>query len=121
MRSPLPLLTACALSVALAAAVPAHAEVNAAKAKALFTTNKCGSCHAPDKTKKGPSLRKIADENKAKPDALDLIIKQITTGPTVKLSDGTEEEHKIIKAKDQDQLRNLAEWILSHSSDAGAK
>lgn len=118
MKTHTTLLIAGALCFAVAAAGPARAEVNEAKAKAMFTTNKCGTCHAPDKTKKGPSLRKIADENKDKADAVDLIIKQITTGPMVKLEDGTEEEHKIIKVKDQEQLKNLALWILSHCTDA---
>ncbi|MGD9583943.1 MAG: c-type cytochrome [Lysobacterales bacterium] len=118
MKSRNTLLIAAALGLAVAASVSVRAEVNVAQAKALFTTNKCGSCHAPDKTKKGPSLRKIADENKGKPDAEQLLIKQMTTAPTVKLADGTEEEHKIIKTKDEAKMKNLAQWILSHASAA---
>jgi len=38
----------------------------------------------------------------------------MTTGPKVKLDDGTEEEHKIIDTKDPKELSNLAQWILSH-------
>jgi cytochrome c len=37
----------------------------------------------------------------------------MTTGPKVKLDDGTEEEHKIINSKDAAALKNLAGWILS--------
>ena len=40
------------------------------------------------------------------------IVKHLTTGPKVKI-DGKEEEHKIIKAKDDAEIRNLARWILS--------
>ena len=38
----------------------------------------------------------------------------MTSGLKVKLEDGTEEEHKIIDTKDPAQLKNLADWILSH-------
>jgi cytochrome c len=61
----------------------------------------------------GPVLAKIAKDLKGKADAEDHIIKQITTGPMVKI-DGEEEEHKIIKTKDPVALKNLAQWILSH-------
>jgi len=37
----------------------------------------------------------------------------MTTGPKVKLEDGTEEDHKIIETKDPKELSNLAQWILS--------
>jgi cytochrome c len=37
----------------------------------------------------------------------------MTTGPKVKLEDGTEEDHKIIENKDPKALSNLAQWILS--------
>lgn len=101
-------------SIALLAVCPVHAEVNAAQAKALMKAGKCGRCHAPDKTKSGPSLKKIALEYKDDADAESKIITQMTTGPTVKLKDGSEEEHTIIKEKSQDKLKNLAQWILSH-------
>ncbi|MBI1196078.1 MAG: c-type cytochrome [Gammaproteobacteria bacterium] len=83
-------------------------------AKKLFKANDCTKCHASAKSKKGPSLKHIAKENKGKPDAMAKLIKHMTTGPTVKLEDGTQEEHKIIDTQDQDELKNLVEWILSH-------
>lgn len=101
------------LILALAALNPAHAAVDAAAAQALMKANKCSSCHAPDKTKSGPSLKKIAAKYKDKADAEQTIITQITTGPTVKI-DGEEETHKVIKTKDPAALSNLAQWILSH-------
>jgi cytochrome c len=42
------------------------------------------------------------------------MIKNITTGPKVKLEDGTEEEHKIIDTKDEAEMKNLVRWILSN-------
>ena len=41
------------------------------------------------------------------------MIKNITTGPKVKLEDGSEEDHKIIDTKDQAEIKNLVYWILS--------
>jgi cytochrome c len=41
------------------------------------------------------------------------MIKHMTTGPKVKLEDGTEEDHKIIDTKDQAEIKNLVRWILT--------
>jgi cytochrome c len=82
-------------------------------AKALFKKNDCTKCHAPAKAKKGPSLKKIAEENKGKADAEEKLIKHMTTSPKVKLEDGTEEEHKVIETKDKAELKNLVQWILA--------
>lgn len=88
--------------------------VDDAAAKKLFKLNDCGSCHAPDKTKKGPSLMKIAEKYKGKTaEGEQAVIKNVTTGPKVKLEDGTEDNHKIIDTKDEAQLKNLAQWILA--------
>ncbi len=61
-----------------------------------------------------PVLDEDRDRVKGKADAEKKIITNITTGPMVKFDDGTEEEHKIIKTKDQAELKNLAQWILAH-------
>jgi len=109
------------LSMASASAVlvlsfitPAHAAVDADAAKALFKDNECTKCHAPDKAKKGPSLKKIAEKYKGKADGQSKLITNFTTGPTVKLADGTEEKHKEVDTKETKQLQNLADWILSN-------
>lgn len=96
----------------LSASTPALA-VDEDAAKALFKKNDCTKCHAPAKDKKGPSLKKIAKENKGKADAEDKMIKHMTSGQKVKLEDGTEEEHKIIDTKDKTEMRNLAQWMLA--------
>lgn len=93
---------------------PAHAAADAVKAQKLIDSNKCSKCHAPTKSKSGPSWKKTADKYRGKTDGEEKIILNITTGPTVKLDDGTEEEHKIIKTKDKAELKNLAQWILEH-------
>lgn len=99
--------------LSLMALAPAYAAVDADAAQALAKKNDCFKCHAVDKTKKGPSLKKIAAKYKGKPDGQEKAIKNMTTGPKVKLEDGTEEEHKVIDTKDAAQLKNLADWILS--------
>lgn len=109
----LSLLSATVLLV-LAAAGPAHAAVDVDAAKALAKKNDCLKCHAPDKEKKGPSMKQIAEKYKGKPDGIEKAIKNMTEGKKVKLTDGSEEDHKIIETKDPKELKNIAEWYLSH-------
>lgn len=66
-----------------------------------------------DKTKKGPSIKKIAEKYRGKADGQEKAIKNMTTGPKVKLDDGTQEDHKIIDTKDMKELKNLANWMLA--------
>lgn len=106
-------VVSASLMLAFASVAPAHAAVDADAAQALFKKNDCTKCHSVDKTKKGPSLKKIAAKYKGKADGQEKIIKNITTGPKVKLDDGSEEEHKIIDSKDPAALKNVADWILS--------
>ena len=107
------LLLASAAGAMLFLSVPASAEVDEAAAKTLAKRNDCFKCHAIDKTKKGPSYKKIAAKYKGKPDGEEKAIKNMTQGLKVKLEDGTEEDHKIIDTKDPKELKNLAQWILS--------
>ena len=113
MKTRISLLLAGSLFFALAGLAPVHAAVDEDAAQALAKKNDCFKCHAVDKTKKGPSLKKIAEKYKGKADGEEKAIKNITTGPKVKLEDGTEEEHKIIDTKDPKELKNLVQWILS--------
>ena len=104
-------LAAALLAVSMSAA---HAAVDEDAAKALAKKNDCFKCHAIDKTKKGPAYKKIATKYKGKEaEGEQKMIKNITTGPKVKLEDGTEEDHKIIDTKDQAEIKNLVQWILS--------
>jgi len=112
MKTKTPLLIAGSLLFALAGMSSAYA-ADAAKAEALLKVNKCAKCHAVDKDKTGPAFKKIAAKYKGKAEGEATIIKNITTGPKVKSDDGTEEQHAIIKTKDEAELKNLAQWILS--------
>lgn len=85
-------------------------------AKDLMKQNKCTQCHGMDKDKDGPSFKKTAGKYKGKADAESKLYTHLTTSPKVKLSDGSEEEHKVVKttpAKDKAQITNLIEYILS--------
>ena len=114
MKHPILASTLLAFSAVVFAASPAFAAgVDADAAKALAKRNDCFKCHALDKTKKGPSYKKIATKYKGKADGEEKLIKNFTTSPMVKLEDGTEEEHKAIDTKDMKEMKNLAHWILS--------
>jgi cytochrome c len=91
----------------------AGAAFNEDAARATAKRNDCFKCHAVDKTKKGPSYHKVAEKYKGKVDAEEKLFTHLTTGPKVKLEDGTEEEHKIIDTKDKAEIKNLIDWILS--------
>jgi len=92
---------------------PVRAQVDAEAARALARRNDCFKCHDIDKTKKAPPYKRIAGRLKTKPDAVEVIVEHITTGPMVQFQDGTDDRHKIIDTKDPNELRNLAQWILS--------
>lgn len=85
-------------------------------AKELVQQNNCTQCHGIKKDKDGPSFAKSAAKFKGKPNGEEEIIKHITSGKKVKLADGTEEEHKVVKTippKDMAQMKNLAQYILA--------
>ncbi len=112
-RFPHTVLLAASVAVCLFSTT-ASAAVDEDAAKALAKKNDCFKCHAIDKTKKGPSYKKIAAKYKGKEaEGESKMIKNMTTGPKVKLEDGSEEDHKIIDTKDQAEIRNLVYWILS--------
>lgn len=109
------LVSTAAIVVLAAFTAPSGAAgVDAEAAKDLAKENDCFKCHAIDKTKKGPSYQKIAKKYKGKAaEGEAKMIKNITTGPKVKLEDGTEEDHKIIDTKNEAEIKNLVRWILS--------
>ncbi|MFN6960942.1 MAG: c-type cytochrome [Rhodocyclaceae bacterium] len=85
-------------------------------AKDLVEQNNCKQCHGVKKDKDGPSFLKTAEKYKDKANAVDEIVKHLTSGKKVKLADGSEENHKIVKTmppNDLAQIKNLAQYILS--------
>ncbi len=108
--------TSAALAIALSTALLstlALAADDGGEFRAILKKNDCFNCHAIDKTKKGPAYKKIAAKYKGKTaEGEAKMYKNVTTGPKVKLEDGTEEEHKVIEASDQ-EIKGLIKWILS--------
>jgi cytochrome c len=113
MRSPrsIPAIP-CAVLLALVAGTAVAAPDEEA-AKTLARQSNCFKCHGVTKKKDGPAWHEVAVKYKGKPDAAARLIKHITTGEKAKFPDGHEEEHAIVKTKDQAQIKNLVDWILS--------
>ena len=108
VRVPVVLLS---MTLALSANLAAAADEDSARA--LAKSNNCTKCHALEKAKDGPAWMEIARKYKGKADSEKKLVDHLTTGAKVKFPDGHEEEHKVIKAKDADQVRNLVQYILS--------
>lgn len=90
-----------------------HAQaVDVAAAEALAKKSNCTKCHSVDKKKDGPPYKDTAAKYKGKADAEAKLIKHVTTGPKVKI-DGVEEEHQIVKTKDDAEILNLVRYVLS--------
>ncbi len=102
-----------AAAVALSLSAPAFAAMSDADVEPYLKKAGCFKCHAIDKTKKGPSYKKIAAKFKGKADAEEKIIKNLTTSPKVKLEDGTEEDHKEVETKNPADLKAISNWILA--------
>ena len=92
---------------------PRASAADAAAAEALAKKEGCLKCHAIDKKKEAKSLKEISAKYKGKGDSEAKILHHLTSGEKVKLDDGTEEEHKMIKSKDKAEISNMINWILS--------
>lgn len=112
-RHALSITSAAALALAALAVSTPAAALDAEAAQALAKKSECTKCHSVDKDKKGPSYKKIAANYKGKADAEEKTIKKMTTTFKVKLSDGSEEDHKVVNTKDAAAIKNLSQWILS--------
>ena len=102
-----------AVSAIASFSTPAFAALDEAAVEPYLKKQGCMKCHAIEKEKKGPSYKKIAAKYKGKSDGEDKTIKSLTTGPKVKLEDGTEEEHKIVETKDPADLKVISKWVLT--------
>ena len=102
------LLAAAAM---FAFSITASAAADADAATKAMKDNGCTKCHSVDKAKKGPAFKKVAADMKGKADAEAKLTTFLTTGPTVKMDDGTQEEHKALK--DPAVVKNLVQFILA--------
>jgi len=99
----------------LGASAMSHSALAVDEAAALQVArqNNCFNCHAVSKEKDGPPYKAVAAKYKDKPGAEARLMQHLTTGEKAKFADGHEEQHKIVKTKDEAELRNLVAWILS--------
>jgi cytochrome c len=100
---------AAAWTLAPSAAV---AQVDAVAAEALAKKSGCLKCHSVTQKKDAPAYKDVAAKYKGKPDAEKVLLTFITTGPKIKV-DGKEEEHDVLKTKNEAEARNVVAWILS--------
>jgi cytochrome c len=107
-------IAAVATLIAMAPMAAGAADENAARA--LARQSNCFKCHAIDKKKEGPAWKEVAEKYRKAGDpakAQARLVTHITTGEKAKFDDGHEEEHAIVKTKDQGEIKNLVDWILS--------
>jgi cytochrome c len=100
-----------AAAAMFAFSMTASAAVDADAATKALKDNGCTKCHSVDKTKKGPAFKKIAADMKGRADAEAKLSTFLSTGPKVKMDDGTQEEHKSVK--DPGVVKNLVQFILA--------
>jgi len=100
-----------ALVAGIAFAGQSFAAADIEKANAYAKKNDCFKCHHPEKTKKGPSYKKIAGDIAAKGKTDAQLFEHLTTGKKVKLEDGTEEEHKALPKNEKAEIDNIIAWI----------
>lgn len=110
---PKTLLSLVSAALVFAVSANAFAAVDEDAAKALARENNCFKCHSVSKDKDGPAYKKVAEKYRGKAGAEEKLIHHITSGEKAKFPDGHEEDHKIINTKDQAQIKNLIDWVLS--------
>jgi cytochrome c len=94
---------------------PRAQAVDVEAAKTLAKQSNCFKCHAIEKKKEGPAWKEVAAKYKDKPlaESEARLITHITSGEKAKFEDGHEEDHAIVKSKDQAAIKNLVDFILS--------
>jgi len=106
------LLTTLAAALALAAGASSVQAQDVDAAMALAKKSDCLKCHAVDKKKDGPSYKEVAAKYKGKADGEQKLFVHLTTSPKVKI-DGKEEEHTSLKTRNEAEIRNVVQWILT--------
>jgi cytochrome c len=100
------------LLLATQAQAQSAAGVDAEAARALAKKSDCFKCHTVDQKKDGPAYREVAKKWRGKPDAEAKLFTHVTTSPKVKI-DGEEENHQMVKTKNEAEIQNLVRFILS--------
>jgi cytochrome c len=100
------------IAVFLSASVLMADAADDAAAEALARKSGCLKCHSVDKKKDGPSFKETAAKYKGKPDAEQKLVTHLTTNPKIKI-DGKEETHDSLKTKNDADVKNVVQWVLS--------
>lgn len=106
-------LFAFAFAVAASSFSTAASAADDEAANASLKKSGCITCHATDKDKVGPSLKKVAAKYKGQADAEGKVVTFISTAAKVKMASGTETDHKAMNTKDPKELKNVAQFILA--------
>lgn len=86
--------------------------VDVGAAEALAKKSGCMKCHSVSAKKEGPPFKETAAKYKGKPDGEKALMTHLTSNPKVKV-DGKEELHDSPKTKNEAEIRNLVQYILS--------
>lgn len=100
------------LLLATLAQAQSAAGVDQEAARALAKKSDCFKCHTVDQKKDGPAYREVAKKWRGKADAEAKLFTHVTTSPKVKI-DGEEENHQMVKTKNEAEIQNLVRFILS--------
>lgn len=103
---------AAAAALALVAGSAQAQSVDTSAAEALLKKSGCMKCHSVSAKKEGPSFKETAAKYKGKPDAQKALITHVTSSPKVKI-DGKEELHDALKSKNDADIRNVVQYILT--------
>jgi cytochrome c len=106
-------LLAAIIAIAFLSMPVQAAPIDSEAAEGLARRESCLKCHALDRKKDGPSYKQVAAKYKDKPDAEERLIEHVKAGKEIQLPNGDREYHRIIKTKDEKEIRNLIQWILS--------
>lgn len=103
---------AAAIAILLAGAAFLADAADDAAAEALVKKSKCLTCHSVAKKKDGPAFKETAAKYKGKPDAEQKLFTHLTTSPEIEV-DGKKERHDNLKTKNDADVKNVVQWILS--------
>ena len=99
--------------IAMIAALSVSATAFAAdEGEALFTKNKCSTCHKPDSKAVGPSIKDIAAKYAADKEAAAKLEKKVRAGGAG--SWGTMPMPKTPASASDADIKTMVAWVLSH-------
>jgi cytochrome c len=111
MKKSTNVLSVCAM-LGLAVAGTGVSAQDTGAAEALLKKSGCLKCHAVSAKKEGPPFKETAAKYKGKPDAAAALAKHLTTNPKIKV-DGKEELHDSLKTKNEADVKNVVQYILT--------